>query len=312
MPRTKSTQSTFGLIPMSSQTEGLNDSPRSPRRNEPLPASQESLDYDDANHDSVVPAAKKHKLSKTSTHALNDTAVKMVEVFTDQDDRVDMEVDRHAQTLVVVDLLQRVLNEIKVIREEVDSINAKLPTVLPLLKVINVVEDGGKTNIDAMVKKAWWSPNCPGYSHHCRAIEELVFRMMEKKPEVLGTNGAQLMDSDNAAGQDVVLACIRTSVDNMRFSWKQKIYEAAGGSNDGEVENHKKFVEAIIENSPTLQLSWGVIYRAALLRALATKISAKDTSGRWNRDFWSAMDPSVAQVVANASGTIEEEGEAKK
>ncbi|CAD6938523.1 unnamed protein product, partial [Tilletia controversa] len=267
---TRSSGTTFSVITLSPAPEdtdtdenGVTQQGR--RMRTPVPDAPDLLTSAEAEHASVLPAAKRYKLSNAAVHGLNTAAKMMVDAFEAEDghleDRIEMEVDGRAQALSTTDMIVELLKEVKLLRKEVEVINSKLPTLLPLLEVSNTVREEGRANIEAAVKKAWWNPNCPGYSHHCRAIEELVVRMTEKKPEMLGTNGGQLMDIDNADGHDAVLSVIRACMDSMRFAWKQKIYDAAGGGRGIDKMNLKDFVEDVLLSCSQLKLTWGLIYR---------------------------------------------------
>ncbi|CAD6933609.1 unnamed protein product [Tilletia controversa] len=88
----------------------------------PVPDAPDLLTSDEAENTSVLPAAKRYKLSNAAVHGLNTEAKMMVDAFE------------------------------------------------------------AEANNEAAVKKAWWNFNCPGYSHHCRAIGELVVARISAPP----------------------------------------------------------------------------------------------------------------------------------
>ncbi|CAD6885163.1 unnamed protein product [Tilletia laevis] len=83
----------------------------------PVPDAPDLLTSDEAENTSVLPAAKRYKLSNAAVHGLNTEAKMMVDAFEAEDghleDRIEMEVDGCAQALSATEMIVELLKEVK-------------------------------------------------------------------------------------------------------------------------------------------------------------------------------------------------------
>ncbi|CAD6892434.1 unnamed protein product [Tilletia laevis] len=333
MPLKKSrTNPSTAVLAFSSDDEnvdGLNRAqPRGRDVLSPAPSACESFYSELAEHPSVMTAARKRKLNNKTTHELNAFAGLSREAMTPDDQlgddvedgghvsaqrpapSISMAIEQHSILLSIMESVRALEAKMTRMQAQIDDINSKLPVLVAFLVVDNTVSHDGKTNIDAAVKAAFWSANCPAYSHFSNAIEEVVFELILKKNEILGANGAQLMDENNKAGRDAVRRAIKVSIDNTRFSVKDSLHAAGGGDDGGDKVLLKEFVEDVLIANRNLKLTWGLIYRAAMLLACAIRFPPK-VKGQWNKAFWEKIDPTIADLVDKAQGSASQKDEAR-